>query len=49
MEIRICQISVRDLMEWLRQKVGQAQWDLDGHGHLDHKTKACWATPEQSQ
>ena len=42
MEIKISQISVRDLIEWLCQKAGQAQWDLVGHGHLDPKTKACW-------
>ena len=36
MEIKICQISVRDLIEWLCQQVGQigqARWDLTGHGH----------------
>ena len=35
MEIRICQISVRDLIEGLCQQVGQirhSQWDLAGHG-----------------
>ena len=35
-EIKICQISVRDLIEWLCQQVGQigqAQWDFAGHGH----------------
>ena len=35
-EIKICQISVRDLIDWLCQQVGQigqAQWDLAGHGH----------------
>ena len=34
--IKICQISVRDLIEWLCQQVGQigqAQWDFAGHGH----------------
>ena len=33
MEIKICQISVRDLIEWLCQQVGQAWCDLAGHGH----------------
>ena len=35
-EIKIGQISVRDLIEWLCQQVGQigqAQWDLAGHGY----------------
>ena len=33
MEIKICQISVRDLIERLCQQVGQAQGYLTGHGH----------------
>ena len=36
MEIQIGQISVRDMTEGLCQQVGnigQAQWDLAGHGH----------------
>ena len=36
MEIQICQISVRDLIEGLCQQigqVGQTERDLTGHGH----------------
>ena len=36
MEIKICQISVRDLIEGLCQRIGQegqAQWYLTGHGY----------------
>ena len=36
MEIQICQISVRDLIEGLYQQVGQVgqtEGDLTGHGH----------------
>ena len=42
MEIQVCQISVRDLVEWLSQKVGQIgqrQWDLAGHGHQVPKSR----------
>ena len=38
MGIKVCQISVRDLIEWLCQQVGQigqGQWDL-----LDMATKS---------
>ena len=49
MEIQICQISVRDLIEWL--STGWSDWAGSvGFGWtwpLDPKTKACWATPEQ--
>ena len=48
MEIKICQISVRDLNEWL--STGWADWAGSvGFGWtwpLDPKTKVCWATPE---
>ena len=51
MEIKICQISVRDLIEWL--STGWADWaGSAGCGWtwpLDPKIKACWATPEQSE
>ena len=51
MEIKICQISVRDLIEWL--STGWAdQAGSVGFGWtwpLDPQTKACWATPEQSE
>ena len=51
MEIKICQISVRDLIEWL--STGWADWAGSvGFGWtwpLDPKTKVCWATPEQSE
>ena len=51
MEIKICQISVRDLTEGL--STGWADWAGSvGFGWtwpLDPKTKACWATPEQSE
>ena len=51
MKIKICQFSVRDLIEWL--STGWADWAGSvGFGWtwpLDHKTKACWATPEQSE
>ena len=35
MDIKVCQISVRDLIEWLTTgwADGQAQWDLAGHCH----------------
>ena len=35
MEINICQISVRDLIECREQagQIGQAQRDVAGHGH----------------
>ena len=50
MEIYICQISVRDLIEGL---CCLADWaDSVGFGRtwsLDPRTKACWATPEQSE
>ena len=46
MEIKICQISVRDLTGWT-DWAGSAGcgWTWP----LDPKTKACWATPEQSE
>ena len=51
MEIKICQTSVRDLIEW--SWTGWADWaGSEGCGWtwpLDPKTKACWATPEQSE
>ena len=51
MKIKICQISVRDLIEWL--STGWADWAGSvGFGWtwpLDPKTKACWATLEQSE
>ena len=51
MEIKICQISVRDLIEWLW--TGWTDWAGSvGYGWtwpLDPKTKAYWATPEQSE
>ena len=51
MDIKVCQISVRDLIEWL--STGWAYWAGSvGFGWkwpLDPKTKACWATPEQSE
>ena len=34
-----CEISVRDLIEGLCQQVGQAQWDLAGHGRLIPKPR----------
>ena len=51
MEIKICQISVRDLIEWL--STGWPDWAGSvGFGWtwpLDPKTKICWATLEQSE
>ena len=61
MKIKICQISVRDLIEWL--STGWTDWDRLGRLSgiwLDMATrsqnqgmlghpKACWATPEQSE
>ena len=50
MKIKICQISVRDLIEWL--STGWADWAGSvGFGWtwpLDPKTKACRATPERA-
>ena len=51
MAIKICQISVRDLIEWLCQQVGQtgqARWDLTGHGHWIPKPRHV-GPPEQSE
>ena len=48
MEIKICQISVRDLIEWM--STGWA--GSVGFGWtwpLDPEKKGCWATPEQSE
>ena len=51
MEIKVCQISVRDLIEWL--STGWVEWAGSvGFGWirpLDPKTKVCWGTPEQSE
>ena len=53
MEIKICQISVRDPIEWL--STGWSDSDRAGSVGFgwtwpqDPKTKACWATPEQSE
>ena len=51
MEIKICQISVRDLIEWLStdwaDRAGSVAFGWTWP--LDPETKACWATPEQSE
>ena len=51
MDIKICQTSVRGLIEWL--STGWAYWagsvGFSWTWPLDPKTKACWATPEQSE
>ena len=42
MEIKVCQISVRDLIEGLCQQigqVGQAERGLTGQGHQDPKPR----------
>ena len=50
MEIQIRQISVRDLIEGLCQQIGQVgQVGSGWTWPLDQRTKACWATPEQSE
>ena len=51
MEIKIYQISVRDLIEWLSTGWADSAGSV-GFGWiwpLDPKTKACWATSYQSE
>ena len=49
MEILICQISVRDLIGRAALKGLAGSEGFGWTWLLDPKTKACWATPEQSE